>query len=146
MVKDRGYPYIVKWGFLMGSREYYVQEQCDKAASDHAPANATSQNSDGTWSTTDDVGNGPSRVTLGLDPLPPVHPTQLRGYNAEVVGKIAATGADNFLYQIQFPGLYQAARWVRANGIGERARIVGDCTGLPLENHPVRVEFLLDES
>lgn len=144
-VKDRGYPWIVKWGFMLGSKDYYIQEQCDKAAAANAPKDAIHENSDSTWATTVDIANGPSRVTLGLEPLSPVHPTQLRGYDGEVIGKIQASGLDNYLYQIEFPSVYLAARWARLNMIGDLAKIVGASTELPLEGHQVMVEFLLHD-
>jgi hypothetical protein len=63
------YPYIVRWGRMMGSYDYYIDNQCAQAEEDKAPTNAIYKRSDG-WRTTDGITNEQTRHTLGLEPLP----------------------------------------------------------------------------
>ena len=43
------YPYIVAWGRLMGSAQYYVMDQLRLAKMEHAPATAIYRTAAGTW-------------------------------------------------------------------------------------------------
>lgn len=61
------YPFIVRWGQLLGSYPYYVDQQCDEAAADNAPENAVYKRDDGAWQTTDAIVNPTTRHELGLD-------------------------------------------------------------------------------
>lgn len=63
------YPYIVAWGALYKSSQQWVDAECQKALADGAPRNAT-QFEGGRWRTTDDITSAPTRVALGLEPLP----------------------------------------------------------------------------
>jgi hypothetical protein len=63
------YPWIVKWGRMSGSYGYYIAMKVNRARADKAPANATHQNDDGTWATTDDITSRSSRLRLGLEPI-----------------------------------------------------------------------------
>jgi hypothetical protein len=75
MVNNHGYVYIERWGRFLGSRDYFIQDQCDLAAGEHAPHNAIyprqqpgalgHQSEDG-WATTDDVTNPDALDVLGL--------------------------------------------------------------------------------
>jgi hypothetical protein len=120
------YPFIVAWGVRMGSREYYIREQCEKASADKAPGNAIYQDTGGVWHTTDEITNTTTRVALGLEPLPPVAPAILSAYGAEIVSQQQATGLDNYLYEIRFPNLVQAAYWVAANQISDRVNLTSE--------------------
>jgi hypothetical protein len=65
------FPYIVKWGFHLGSEGYYIQDQLELAHRTQAPANAVYRR-DGEstathgWITTDDITNDSARRQLGL--------------------------------------------------------------------------------
>lgn len=123
-VKDRGYPWVVKWGKYLGSQDYYIQDQCDKAAEEKAPKDAIYSNDDGTWATIQGIANQRTRSALGLDPLKPVDPAALGSYGAEIVHQERATGEDNFLYQVQFPDMYHAAAWAHEYKVSGRVNLV----------------------
>lgn len=61
----RQFPFIAKWGQIMGSYDYYIDNQCRLAKEDNAPANAIYER-DGKWRTTDDVTSPDMRYKLGL--------------------------------------------------------------------------------
>jgi hypothetical protein len=66
------YPYIVLWGKMMGSGQYYIDAQVEQARADDAPANATFKRSEygerpGQWSTIDDCTNPDAFVRMGLE-------------------------------------------------------------------------------
>ena len=70
------YPYIVKWGQMMGSYDYYIDNQCSKADSENAPGNAIYRRNDNFgeisnpgWETTDHITNEGTRLQLGLPPI-----------------------------------------------------------------------------
>lgn len=64
------YPYIVAWGKMMGSMNYYIEDMLRQAERDGAPEDATylkninSDNATGKWSTMDGVVNPNSRLFL----------------------------------------------------------------------------------
>ena len=64
------YPFVRAWGRLMGSHQYYIDDQVELARQEQAPANATHRRDDGTWATTDEIVRAHTRQQLGLDPLP----------------------------------------------------------------------------
>lgn len=68
------YVYIRKWGYMLGSTHWYIDEQVELARRDGAPQNATYRNVDGTWHTTDAITNNLTRVNLGLEPRVEVEP------------------------------------------------------------------------
>jgi hypothetical protein len=74
MTTQPDYPYIRRWGQLMGSYRYYIDGQVGQARADNAPTNATHRRQDGTWATTDDITRAQTRRELGLEPLPPQPP------------------------------------------------------------------------
>jgi hypothetical protein len=40
MGSNHGYAYIERWGRFLGSRDYFIQDECDLARQENAPANA----------------------------------------------------------------------------------------------------------
>ncbi len=50
------YPYITKWGRMMGSFDYFIENEIRVATKDGAPQNATYKCGD-VWRTTDDITN-----------------------------------------------------------------------------------------
>jgi hypothetical protein len=64
---EEDYPFIRKWGQLMGSRRSYVEDELQLARAEHAPANAIYRQGNSEWRTTDDVTNPKIRRALGLD-------------------------------------------------------------------------------
>lgn len=54
------YPYIVAWGRMMGSFNYYIEAEVAQAAEDGAPRNAIYKRGD-VWKTFDEVTNPSSR-------------------------------------------------------------------------------------
>lgn len=69
MPNNNDYPYIRAWCKMMGSFDYWLQDQLEQARADNAPQNATYRRDDGTWSTTDNITNPDTRTQLGLPPL-----------------------------------------------------------------------------
>ena len=64
---NKDYPYIIKWGALLGSLPYYVKDQVAQAKKDNAPQNAIyKKHEEETWVTTDDVTSIETRRQLGL--------------------------------------------------------------------------------
>lgn len=64
------YPYIVRWCRIMGSYEYYLMSQLEKAETTKAPTNATYYcDTLKKWRTTDDVTAPSTRYDLGLEPI-----------------------------------------------------------------------------
>lgn len=57
MTKASDYKHIRAWGALMGSFEYYIRNEQDKAALDNAPVDAVYQSSNGVWIRHTDVGD-----------------------------------------------------------------------------------------
>lgn len=49
--KTFDFPYIRAWGHMMGSFQYYIDEQLRKAREDGAPETAIYRNDDGSWCT-----------------------------------------------------------------------------------------------
>jgi hypothetical protein len=73
MIRDHGYVCIVRWGRYLGSRDYYIQDQCDLAEQEGAPENAIyprrqpglpHRPEDG-WATAGEVTNPAARTALG---------------------------------------------------------------------------------
>lgn len=60
------YPWIVKWGTLLGSNFSFIEGEIQQAIADGAPLTATYRKHDGTWSTIDDISNPRTREQLGL--------------------------------------------------------------------------------
>lgn len=64
------YPYIVAWGKMIGSMDYYINDMVRQAEKDGAPEdatyvkNVTSDNATGKWSTMDGVVNANTRIYL----------------------------------------------------------------------------------
>jgi len=46
------YPYVYAWGKLMGSYNYYIENQMELAEKENAPKNATFRKDNGGWNTT----------------------------------------------------------------------------------------------
>ncbi len=62
------YPWIVKWCKMMGSHQYYLEDQLKNAHADKAPATATFFSvEDNRWHTVDEVKDYATRYNLGLD-------------------------------------------------------------------------------
>jgi hypothetical protein len=59
------YPWIWRWGRLLGSFSYYIENEVKRAREDGAPQNAIYRRNDGTWATTDDVTSEDTRRQLG---------------------------------------------------------------------------------
>jgi hypothetical protein len=59
------YLYIRKWGRIVGSHDYYIENQVAKARRDNAPQNAIYKEDDG-WKTIEDITNSETRRELGL--------------------------------------------------------------------------------
>lgn len=70
-MKPEEYVWIRKWGEMMGSSDYYIEEQQKLAAQDGAPLNAiyAGHNWPKRWETTADITNVDTRAYLGLPPL-----------------------------------------------------------------------------
>lgn len=66
------YPWIRKIGEYNGSNRDYVEMMVDLARKAGAPQNATYRNSNGTWTTTDQIKSNHFRKQLGL----PLWPTR----------------------------------------------------------------------
>lgn len=49
------YKYIVAWGRYVGSKDYYIEDQLEKAEKENAPKRAISKAHDGTWRTMDAI-------------------------------------------------------------------------------------------
>lgn len=62
------YPWIVKWGRLLGSFAYYIDNQVHKAEADGAPTTAIYKREDEGWATIDDITSPESRRSMGLPP------------------------------------------------------------------------------
>ena len=60
------YHYIVRWGKMSGSMQYYIKRELERAEEDSAPTNAVYKSEDGSWHTTDDI---PSDNTYALKAL-----------------------------------------------------------------------------
>jgi hypothetical protein len=60
------YEWIRKWGRMLGSYQYYIDDQIALARREQAPANAVHKNQDGRWVTTDEITNVEARFALGL--------------------------------------------------------------------------------
>lgn len=58
------YPYIEAWGKMLGSFSSYIDLQITLARKYKAPENAIYQETDGTWSTVDDIQAGITRKTV----------------------------------------------------------------------------------
>lgn len=65
-MKSNRYPYIQLWGKFLHSLDYFIEDQQELAAREHAPHNAIYRKDDGTWVTTDEVMNFDARKALGL--------------------------------------------------------------------------------
>ncbi|MEB3023034.1 MULTISPECIES: hypothetical protein [Mycolicibacter] len=66
---DEDYQYIRRWGRHMGSLDYYINDEIERARTDGAPANAIFRRDDGTWRTTDDITDPVLRKQFGLPDL-----------------------------------------------------------------------------
>jgi hypothetical protein len=66
---DQDYPGIRAWGRHLGSSNYFVKGQIDKARRDQAPANAIYKREEH-WVTTDDILHEDVRKAMKLPPLP----------------------------------------------------------------------------
>jgi hypothetical protein len=62
--KDSMYPYIWAWGKRMGSNDYYMENEEELAAQEEAPRTAIFRDSEGVWSTVDEVQNIELKVWL----------------------------------------------------------------------------------
>lgn len=81
------YPYIRAWGVMLGSSRDYIDTQVAQARADGVPANAIHKNTDGYWSSTDDITSPDTRHYLGLPPLPPLPPRD--SDPAEILAELA---------------------------------------------------------
>ena len=62
------YPFIVKWGQMMGSFPYYINNQLELAEETRAPENATFYDEgNNVWNTTDGITNESTKIQLGID-------------------------------------------------------------------------------
>ena len=72
---DQDYPYIRKWGKMVGSMKYYIDQEVERARQENAPQNAVYRGSEyspeqkGRWITIDEVTNPDTFVKMGL-PIP----------------------------------------------------------------------------
>ena len=57
------YPYIYGWGRMMGSKDWFIQDQMELANKENAPSDATHRRRDGTWSV---LSNIASEITKDL--------------------------------------------------------------------------------
>lgn len=74
MVSASDYPYVVKWGNMMGSSPEYIKGQVALAWVDNAPKNAVYKTSEydyrgERWITLDEVTNAEAFIKMGL-PVP----------------------------------------------------------------------------
>jgi hypothetical protein len=51
----RGYPYIRRWGHMLSSLDYYIEDQITLARLTKAPRDATYRRGDGTWATVSEL-------------------------------------------------------------------------------------------
>ena len=58
------YQFVVAWGRFLGSMNYYIQGQVDKARAEKAPERAIYRQDDGTWATIDQVRSPLTRDTI----------------------------------------------------------------------------------
>lgn len=142
-MKDRGYPFIVAWGNMLGSSVSYIQEQCDAAYDDKAPENAIYKREGGQWETTDGITSQSTRFTLGLPLLSPVAPALIDQHRGKIIKKETASGKDNFLYTIQFPTIGAAVAWLR-NAQQDQATLLAPPSRRLLFDEPVLVEYMLN--
>lgn len=64
--QEEAYPYIRKWGKMLSSMNYYIDDQIELARKDKAPANAIYKQDDGAWATTNDIESASTLRVLGL--------------------------------------------------------------------------------
>jgi hypothetical protein len=107
---DHGYTYVNKHGRLARSDEYWISKQCELAALESAPLNATDRRQDGTWATTDDITDPLVRRAYGLDAYPPVDRHVLDHYRAVPHGNDSAG-----VWDIEFPDLGTALSWAQTH-------------------------------
>jgi hypothetical protein len=69
---ETDYPYIHRWGQMMGSGTYYIDQNVRKAKETGAPRNAVYPHDDGTWATTDDIKRKSTRRMMDLEPITPI--------------------------------------------------------------------------
>src|SRR6266536_6510136 len=69
MTRPNDFPFIRRWGQLMGSHDRYVTERIKLAQLEQAPQDALYRHDNGTWATTDDITSANIRRHLGLEPL-----------------------------------------------------------------------------
>ena len=63
------YPYIRKWGAILGSNPEFIRDEVEHAKKTNAPSNAVYWSiSDRCWRTTVDITNPNAREELGLLP------------------------------------------------------------------------------
>lgn len=60
------YPMIRRWGKLLHSMDYYIDNQIEQAKKDKAPMNAIHKREDGSWATTDDITSEVTRQLMGI--------------------------------------------------------------------------------
>lgn len=60
------YLWIRKWGVMLQSYDYFIDEQVKKARDSGAPTNAIYQRRDGSWATINDIESSWCRAQLGL--------------------------------------------------------------------------------
>lgn len=59
------YPYIVAWGRMMGSFDYYIKMQIDRARDDKAPRTAIYKDRDtADWHTFENIKNNTTRAAV----------------------------------------------------------------------------------
>jgi hypothetical protein len=58
------YRHIRAWGRMMGSRDYYIQDQIEQARKDKAPQDAIYRTSEGRWRVFSDVTRPDTRSTI----------------------------------------------------------------------------------
>ena len=59
------YPYIVAWGWMLGSKSYFVDDECWRAEQDGAPTDAVyKSHSTGEWVRVGELQNAEARVRL----------------------------------------------------------------------------------
>jgi hypothetical protein len=55
------YPFIVAWGNRLGSFQYYIDGEIERAIEDNAPERAIYKSGDGTWRTIDNCSNAAAK-------------------------------------------------------------------------------------
>lgn len=59
----KNYPFIRAWGKIMGSFDYYIDDQIEEAVEDKCPQNVVYKDGD-IWKTIDDISNQKIKMEL----------------------------------------------------------------------------------